>query len=106
MSIKTLRGEADLGNIMAMGAAVAIGFVIMIVILTLGGSLLATMQTTNSTNLGADNATAWYAAGNGSAGLLSLASQSTNIGLVIGVVIILLILVGGLGFFLYQKHQE
>jgi hypothetical protein len=90
---------------MAIGAAVAISFVIFILILTLGGSLLSSMQASTSAALGAGNATAWFAAGNGSAGLLSLSGQSTNIGLVVGIVIILTILIGGLGFFLYNKKE-
>lgn len=98
---KTLKGTADLGQIMAVAASVAIGFVVFIVTLTLGGSLLATMGATQ-----AINSTGAFAAGNGSLGLLQVSGQSTNMGLVIGIVIILTILVGGLGFFLYNRSQE
>lgn len=93
------KGMADLGGIMAMGASVAIGFVVFVVVLTLGGSLLSSFQSslTAGTN-------AYYINGNGSLGLLQISAQSTNIGLVIGITLILLILIGGLGFFLYQKQ--
>ena len=96
----TKKGETDLTGIMGMAASVAIGFIVMVVILTLGGSLLATMKA----NVGV-NSTGDYAAMNGSAGLLQFASQSTNIGLVIGIVVILLILVGGLGFFIAHRQE-
>jgi hypothetical protein len=42
--------------------------------------------------------------GNGSAGLLQISAQSTNIGLVVGITMILLILISGLGFFLYRRE--
>jgi len=89
-----------------MAASVVVGFVIMIIILALGGSLLGTMQTSMDSVLLANNATAHMAAGNGSAGLLSFAAQSTNIGLVIGITIILTILIVGLGAFLYTRGQD
>jgi hypothetical protein len=84
-----------------MGAMVAVGFVIFIVILTLGGSLLASMKAGVPVNSTGD-----YAAMNGSAGLLQISAQSSNIGLVLGIVIILLILVTGLGAFIYTRRQE
>jgi hypothetical protein len=97
----TKKGNTDIAGIMAMGATVAIGFVVFIVVLTLGGSLLDSMRAT------AGNASiAGQAAGNGSAGLIQISSQSTNIGLVLGMVIILMILVGGLGAFLYTRQQQ
>jgi hypothetical protein len=93
------KGNTDLGGIMAMGATLAIGFVVFVVVLTLGGSLLASM---GATLTGGSNAA--MINGNGSLGLLQISAQSTNIGLVIGITMILLILIGGLGFFLYNRQ--
>jgi hypothetical protein len=93
----TKKGMTDLAGIMTIGAGVAIGFVIFIVALTLGGSLL------NSFNTGITNGTdAGNILHNGTAGLLQVANQSTNMGLVIGITLILMILIGGLGFFLFR----
>jgi hypothetical protein len=98
--MKTQKGMADLGGIMAMGASVAIGFVVFVVVLTLGGSLLSSFAASLT-----PGSNAQMINGNGSAGLLQISGQSTNIGLVIGITLILLILIGGLGFFLYNKQQ-
>lgn len=99
--IATKKGEVgDISGIMAMGASVAVGFVVFIVCLTLGGSLLAAMNTslTNGT-------TSAQILQNGSAGILQVSNQTTTMGLVIGIVIVLLILVGGLGVFLYTRKE-
>lgn len=103
MSTKQLKGAADLTGILTMASSVTIGFVVMVIILTLGGSVLLQMR--NTAEAGGNNTNVWNIINNGSAGLLNLSSQSTNIGLVIGIVIILLILVGGLGFFLYTRQE-
>lgn len=100
METKTKKGAGDLGGIMAMGASLAIGFVVFVVVLTLGGSLLASFATTLPAG-----STALAINGNGSQGLLQIGNQSTTIGLVIGITMVLLILIGGLGFFLYRGNQ-
>ena len=97
--METKKGVTDLGGIMAMGASLAIGFVVFVVVLTLGGSLLASMGTTLTAG-----SNAALINSNGSSGLLQISAQSTNIGLVIGITMILLILIGGLGFFLYNRQ--
>ena len=97
--MKMKKGIADLSGIMAMGASLAIGFVVFVVVLTLGGSLLSSMGTTLTAG-----SNAAFINGNGSLGLLQISAQSTNIGLVVGITMILLILIGGLGFFLYNRQ--
>jgi hypothetical protein len=101
---KTLKGETDLSGIMAMAAQVAIGFVVFIVVLTLGGTLLGGMQTANAAGINDTNVLSIV--NNGSAGLLQISGQTTNMGLVLGIVVILLILIGGLGVFLYNRNQQ
>lgn len=91
----------DLSGIMAMGASVAIGFVIFVVILSLGGSLLASMNT-NITN----GTTAAQILQNGTSGILQVGTQTSTMGLVIGIVIVLLILIGGLGAFIYTRQSD
>lgn len=94
-----MKGFADLGGIMTIAASVAIGFVVFVVVLTIGGSVLTSFNT-GITN-GTDAANILH---NGSAGLLQIATQSNNIGLVIGMTIILMVLVAGLGFFLFRQQ--
>lgn len=96
----TKKGAGDLGGVMAMAASVAIGFVVLVVVLSLGGSLLASMNTTIT-----NGTTAAQILQNGSSGILQIGTQTSTMGLVIGIVIVLTILIGGLGVFLYTRRE-
>ena len=64
--------------------------------LSLGASLLTNFGTGLTGN-------AALVVGNGSTGLLNVAQQAPTIGLVIAITLVLMILIGGLGFFLYKS---
>jgi hypothetical protein len=93
------KGVTDLAGIMTVGSGVAIGFVIFVVVLTLGGSLLGSLISSSTLD-------ALSIAHNGSVGLVQIANQGTNMGLVIGITLILMILIGGLGFFLFRGQAS
>lgn len=79
----------------ASGAAIA--FVIFVVVLGVGASVLAGIQATQT-----GGTTAYSATGFGLTGISNLASQSGVIGLILGAAVIIGILVGAF----YMGHKE
>ena len=74
-------------------AGMAVAFVVFVIVVSVGGSVLAGVQTGQTTNSVAYNAT-----GSGLTGISNLASQSGTIGTVIGAAIIIGIVVGAFYF--------
>lgn len=70
-------------------SAIAIAFVVFVVVLSVGGSILAGIQGTQT--LGT---TAYSATSAGMAGILNISNQSPVIGVVVGAVVILGLLLG------------
>jgi len=78
-------------------AYLAIAFVVFVVAVSIGGQVLASVQTSQTTNSVAYNAT-----GSGLTGIANLATQSGTIGTILGAVIIIGLLMGA---FLYGKKD-
>ena len=74
-------------------AGMAVAFVVFVIVVSVGGSVLAGVQTGQTANSVAYNAT-----GSGLTGISNLASQSGTIGTVIGAAIIIGIVVGAFYF--------
>ena len=74
-------------------AGMAVAFVVFVIVVSVGGSVLAGVQTGQTTNSVAYNAT-----GSGLTGIANLASQSGTIGTVIGAAIIIGIVLGAFYF--------
>ena len=70
-------------------AYMAIAFVVFVIVVSIGGSVLSSVQTSQTTNGFAYNATA-----NGLTGITNLAAQSGTIGTILGAVIIIGLLLG------------
>jgi hypothetical protein len=82
-------------------AYLAIAFVVFVVVITVGGSVLAGVQGTQYTTTCANYTTntscysvAYNATGSGLSGITNLASQSGTIGTILGAVIIIGLLMG------------
>ena len=71
------------------GAYLAVAFVVFVVTVSIGGSVLASVQT-SQTSL----STAYNATGSGLTGIANLATQSGTIGTILGAVIIIGLLMG------------
>ena len=67
----------------------AIAFVVFVIVVSIGGSVLSSVQTSQTTNGVAHNAT-----GSGLTGITNLAAQSGTIGTILGAVIIIGLLLG------------
>lgn len=78
-------------------AGMAVAFVVFVIVVAVGGQVLAGVQTGQTTNSVAYNAT-----GYGLTGITNLANQSGTIGTVIGAAIIIGIVVGA---FYFAKSQ-
>ena len=70
-------------------AGMALGFVLFVVVVSVGGQVLAGIQTSQTTNSVAYNAT-----GQGLTGITNLAAQSGTIGTVIGAAVLIGIVLG------------
>lgn len=80
-------------------AAMAIGFVVFVVVVGVGASILAGVQGTQTAGT-----TAYSATGAGLTGLFNLGNQSGTIGLIIGAAVIIGILVSA--FYFSSSHQQ
>lgn len=89
MAITPKRAKVmEMVNLME-AAYLAIGFVVFVVTVAIGGSVLAGVQTGQTANSVAYNAT-----GSGLTGITNLASQSGVIGTILGAVVIIGLLMG------------
>jgi hypothetical protein len=90
--MKSMKGFVSISE----ASILAIAFVVFIVVLAVGGQILAGIQTTQTAGT-----TAYSATGYGLSGILNVSQQTPTIGVVIGAVIILGLL---LGAFMIKKE--
>ena len=85
---------------MYQGVMLVLSLVVIAIVGSIGATILATNQATQTTN-----SVAYNVSGYGLTGLNSFASQLSNVGLVGGLALILIVLFGGLYFLFGQQKR-